>query len=191
MAKIVLASASPRRSQLLDQIGVEFIVRPSSVDENKFDGQAAINLVQQLAAAKSRDVANRLDNGLVIGADTVVVYHGQVLGKPQSYDEAYAMLSKLSGSCHKVVTGLTIIDIENSTQRIDYKITEVEMREITNQEISDYISTGEPMDKAGGYGIQERGAIFVKEIKGSYTNVVGLPVTKLVMMCKDLGYQIV
>ncbi|ADL12097.1 Maf family protein [Acetohalobium arabaticum] len=191
MAKIVLASASPRRSQLLDQIGVEFIVQPSSVDESKFDGQAAINLVQQLAAAKSRDVANKLDKGLVIGADTVVVHHGQVLGKPESDDEAYAMLSKLSGSCHQVITGLAVIDIENSTTRIDYKITEVEMREFSGQEISDYISTGEPMDKAGGYGIQERGAIFVTGIKGSYTNVVGLPVTKLVMICKDLGYQIV
>ncbi|MBM7623093.1 Maf family nucleotide pyrophosphatase [Sporohalobacter salinus] len=191
MERVVLASASPRRSQLLEQIGVEFTVHPSNIDESKVNKDSAIDLVTELAVSKSKDVAQKLDKGLVIGADTVVVYENQILGKPDSYDKAYAMLTTLSGTYHQVITGLAVIDVENSIQRVDYKITKVEMRELTDQEISDYIATKEPMDKAGGYGIQQRGAVFVKGINGSYTNVVGLPVTKLVMMCSELGHQIV
>lgn len=191
MNRIVLASASPRRSQLLKQIEVEFSVQPSGIDESKIHDSSAIDLVQQLAVAKSKDVAKKLDKGLVIGADTVVAYKNQILGQPDSHDEAATMLTKLNGTYHQVITGLAVIDIEASIQKVDYKTTEVEMRKITNQEISDYINTGEPMDKAGGYGIQQRGAVFITGINGSYTNVVGLPVAKLVMMCRELGYKIV
>lgn len=191
MKKVVLASASPRRQELLEQIYVNFVTIPSNVDETKINGEDPIDLVQKLALAKADDVAKRVGNSLVIGADTVVVYKDEVLGKPNSNAEAYEMLSKLRETEHQVITGFAIIDTNTLEQKIDYEMTKVIMKDFTDQDISDYIATGEPMDKAGGYAIQERGAVFVEKIDGSYSNVVGLPLSKLVINCKELGYQIV
>ncbi|KXS36683.1 MULTISPECIES: Maf family protein [unclassified Candidatus Frackibacter] len=191
MKKIVLASASPRRQELLEQIGVDFVTIPSNIDEGQIRIKSPTKLARHLALSKAKNVAKRVGNSLVIGADTIVVYEDEVLGKPNSKDEAFTMLSKLSGKEHQVITGLAVIDTNTLNQKVIYEVTEVTMRQFTNQEISDYIATGEPMDKAGAYAIQERGAIFVDKITGSFSNVVGLPLTKLFVICQELGYRLV
>jgi septum formation protein len=191
MKKVVLASASPRRQELLEQIHVNFVTIPSNIDESEIKANKSVDLVQKLALAKANNVAKRVANSLVIGADTIVVHKEKVLGKPSSDNDGFNMLSKLSGDQHQVITGLAVIDADTRQRKLDYEVTKVMMREITNQEISDYIATKEPRDKAGSYAIQEKGAIFVDKIDGSFSNVVGLPLAKLVMVCRDLGYQIV
>ncbi|MGM0471349.1 MAG: Maf family protein [Bacillota bacterium] len=191
MVDLVLASASPRRRDLLEQIGAEFRVVPSQIDEEEITAKSAAKLVQRLATAKAKEVAKRVESELVIGADTVVVNKEQVLGKPDSKEEAYEMLLSLRGGCHQVMTGLAIIDLIKGQKRIDYQVTEVKMRHFSRQEIEDYIATGEPLGKAGSYAIQERGAILVTRISGSYTNIVGLPVTRLIELSQELGYQII
>ena len=191
MESIVLASASPQRRDLLKQIGVEFTVVPSGIDESQVEGSDYLDLVQRLAQAKANQVAENMNNCLIIAADTIVVYKGEVLGKPNSKREAEKMLKKLSGTKHQVITGIAIKNLNKSTEVVDYEITDVLMRELSQQEITDYVATGEAMDKAGAYAIQGRGAILVNSIRGLFSNVVGLPLTKVVTHCKKLGYKLV
>ncbi|MCK8825597.1 Maf family protein [Fuchsiella alkaliacetigena] len=191
MERIVLASASPRRRDLLKQIGVEFTVVPSGIDESQVEGSDYLDLVQRLAQVKATQVAQTMDSALIIAADTIVVYNKEeVLGKPNSKREAEKMLKKLSGTEHQVITGIAIKDLNKSIEIVDYEITDVLMRELTQQEITDYVATGEPMDKAGAYAIQGRGAILINSIRGLFSNVVGLPLTKVVTHCKKLGYKL-
>lgn len=176
--KLILASASPRRAQLLKQVGIPFQVIPSTVNE-EVECFTAEEMVVKLALAKARQVASALSDGLVLGADTVVVDHDSVLGKPRSADEARNMLKQLSGGEHRVITGLALVDAAGGGYQTAVSETRVWMRALESELINAYVATGEPMDKAGAYGIQGKAAIFVERIEGCYFNVVGLPVSEL------------
>ena len=183
--KIILASESPRRQELLKQIGLEFDIISSDIEETVNQNQKPEKLVQQLSYLKAEDVAQKVKNeSLIIAADTIVVYKNEILGKPKDEQDAYKMLKKLSGNIHEVFTGFTIIN--NYTNKIvsDYEKTLVKFRELSEEEIKGYIKTQEPMDKAGAYGIQKIGSLLVEEIKGDYFNVVGLPLCKLALVLK-------
>ena len=177
---IVLASKSPRREQLLKQIGLNFIVVPSNIDEKKISIISNDLYVSKLAYLKAENVSNQYKNSWVIGADTVVALDNDCLGKPGSKEEAYFMLKKLSGKKHKVITGYTIINKKKEKKFSEIIKTDVIFRIISDLEIEAYINTKEPFDKAGSYAIQGYGAAFVNNICGSYTNVVGLPVCEII-----------
>ena len=177
---MILASESPRRSALLKQIGLEFEVVPSGVDEGGIRGETPEEKALNAATAKALQVARRMREGIVIGADTLVVLEGEVMGKPSSPREAVEMLFKLSGKTHQVVTGVALV--EARTMRVDSWVerTLVTFRELTRREILEYVESGIPLDKAGAYGIQDRAAAFVKRIEGCFYNVVGLPLASLI-----------
>ena len=178
---IILASQSPRRQELLKYITTEFEIRVSEVDEALPDGISPSDAVLYLSNIKAQPFANGDD--IVIGADTVVALDGKLLGKPRSEKEAAEMLRSLSGRIHKVYTGVAIVCGDKVTSFFDE--TEVEFYPLTDEEIFDYVATGEPMDKAGAYGIQGRGAVLVKRINGDYFNVMGLPISKVYRELKD------
>ncbi len=174
--KIILASGSPRRKEILHSAGYEFEVRTSSADETLPKNISPEEAVMYLAQIKG-DAIKSEDDEIVISADTVVVLDGEILGKPKDISDAHRMLTALSGRTHSVLTGVCIRNKEKKT--VFYENTEVEFWNLTQEEISDYIKTGEPFDKAGGYGIQGKGAMLVKKINGDYLNVVGLPMSRL------------
>ncbi len=196
MNKIILASASPRRRELLEQLGVEFEIIPSQAEE-KMKSMEPSRMVMELSEIKAEDIYNRLSQeekelSTVIGADTVVAFEDQVMGKPQSNSEAIEMLSRLQNNTHQVYTGVTLI-FRKGPGKVPSKIsffekTDVTMYPISSDEIAAYVNTGEPMDKAGAYGIQGRGAAFIKEIHGDYNNVVGLPIGRLYQEMKRYQY---
>lgn len=177
MKKIVLASASPRRKELLKDIVSDFEIKPSFADETVPDGMKCEDIPCYLALTKARDIAKDTEDAVVIGSDTIVVVDDIVLNKPKDEVQAFSMLKLLSGRKHKVMTGCAIVykDLEYSFS----DVTEVEFYSLSDEEIRSYIATGDPMDKAGAYGIQSQGKILVKGIYGDFYNVVGLPVGKL------------
>lgn len=184
--KIILASASPRRRELLAQIGLDFQVLVSEVEE-KVNTDIPYLVVEQLSAQKAEAVAQKLEKeepALVIGADTIVVCDGQILGKPRDKEEAVQMLRKLNGRSHQVYTGVTLI-FRDKTKTF-YEATEVEFYSMTEEEIGAYVETLDPLDKAGAYGIQGFCARYIKGITGDYNNVVGLPVGRLYQEMKRL-----
>jgi len=186
-SELILASASPRRAALLGQIGLRFRVRASRMGddgETALPGEGAEAHARRLALAKAREVAARLDRGLVVGADTVVVLGRRILGKPADPAEARAFLLSLSGRTHRVITAVAVIDAATGRSEVGAAVTAVRMRGFDAAEAERYIATGEPMDKAGAYGIQGRGALLVAGIRGDYFNVVGLP---LVLLADLLG----
>ena len=184
--KIVLASQSPRRQDLLGKMGLEFTTRSPQIDEDAFQGRDARDLVQTLSREKARWVAAQLPGDpIVIGADTVVVRDGTILGKPKDPAEAQAMLASLSGRTHQVYTGVTVCQGDKVVTQAEE--TQVTFRPLTQQEIACYVATGEPMDKAGAYGIQGLGGLLVAGIQGDYHNVVGLPVCRLGQILRDFG----
>ncbi|MFC1876373.1 Maf family protein [Thermodesulfobacteriota bacterium] len=176
---LILASKSPRRKELLEQAGLSFVVVPSCVDENGINIMAPENLVKTLAEAKARDVAGAYPESWVIGADTIVLIHGEILGKPDSIETARQMIQQLNGHIHEVFTGYAIFCEAMQTCVSGVEKTEVYFRNLSQQEIEWYIQTDEPYDKAGGYAIQGLGSFLVKRIYGSYTNVVGLPICEV------------
>lgn len=181
--RLVLASASPRRAALLSQIGLTFEARPSDVVEpphSAYSGKRVDEVTQELALLKARDVVHHYDKGVIIGADTLVSLNEKLLGKPTDDADAMAMLTQLSGTSHEVVTGVVLVDASTGHTITWAETTLVHFRELHRTEIADYIATGEAADKAGAYGIQERGAAFVRRIEGCYFNVVGLPLASLV-----------
>ncbi|MGQ9524503.1 MAG: Maf family protein [Armatimonadota bacterium] len=193
MRRIVLASESVRRRELMELMGLEFEVCPSGLDEDsaEFRGDAA-GYVRELARAKARAVADRVRNGLVVGADTAVVVDDEVLGKPKDRDDAVRMLRLLVGRAHKVFSGIAVLDICDGVVRaecVDHVETEVRMRAVGDDVIRSYVDSGEPMDKAGAYAIQGLGSVLVEGIVGDYYNVVGLPVCRLSMMLEAFGVQ--
>lgn len=194
MRDLVLASASPRRKQLLEQMGLEFSVIASKVAETVASGLSPGAVAESLAGQKARDVANSLSSGLVIGADTIVVQQDQkgyaILGKPEDSIQAAEMLKGLSGSTHQVITGIALVDVETGKELLQHQVTTVNFRELEAEEITAYVATGEPLDKAGAYGIQGLGALFVTGIEGCYFNVVGLPLARLGMMLKEFGISV-
>lgn len=188
--KIILASKSPRRRELLNQMGIEdFKVTAPNVDETVEPGLAPAQMVEELSLRKATAVANRAGpNDLILAADTVVALDGNVLGKPRDEEDAFAMLSALSGREHHVYTGVTALLGEQAVTQ--HEETAVAFRDLTRSEIRAYIATGEPMDKAGAYGIQGLGALLVSGIRGDYCNVVGLPVFRLGRMLAGLGVDL-
>ena len=185
MYKIILASESPRRKEIMELMGISFTTIASQVEEVITDKEPA-KIVQALAALKTEDVASRFKNNneniIVIGADTMVFYQDKALGKPKDEQEARKMLQMLSGNTHEVYTGVNIIIMKKNSlyKSISLAVcTKVVVANLSNDEIEDYIKTGEPMDKAGAYGIQGRFGIYIKEIIGDYYNVVGLPIANI------------
>ncbi|MDZ7269797.1 MAG: Maf family protein [candidate division KSB1 bacterium] len=176
---VILASASPRRAELLRKIGLDFEVHPSHIDEE--DGVYHLHpaeMVVELARRKALAVADRYDSALVIGADTTVVLEGVVLGKPATPEEAAAMLARLAGRTHEVYTGFAIVDRPTGRLARGVEKTEVTFRPLRPEEIAAYVASGAPMDKAGAYGIQDFSAVFVERIAGCFYNVVGFPLTR-------------
>ena len=176
--KIILASASPRRREILENAGFSFAVCPVDVDETMEPSDCPKMAVQLLAAKKAAAAASK-QNGLVIGADTIVVDGNEILGKPQSEADAFRMLRQLSGKTHAVMTGIAVVRAADGYMRTHCEETYVTFRALSDAEISDYIKTGEPMDKAGAYGIQGKGGALVEAVSGDIQNVIGLPLSAL------------
>lgn len=191
MPKLVLASQSPRRQELLRSLGAEFSVVPASINENSVEGHTPVELAEGAAYAKASWVAARVAEGIVVGADTIVLLDsGEILGKPRGVSEAVVMLSRLSGTGHQVVTGVAVLDSGNGRERVFHEVTRVFFRSLSQREIEQYVATGEPLDKAGAYGIQGKGALLVERIEGCYFNVVGLPLPKLGQALSDFGISL-
>lgn len=193
MARIILASASPRRKDILEQVGISCEVIPSSIDEDLITADSPSALVEALSKAKAEDVSAHFENDfVVIGADTVVVKDSKVLGKPSNEAEAHKMLQMLQGNRHEVFTGVTLISVSGGKGLIDtfHVRTIVDMIPMTPELITSYIQTGEPMDKAGGYGIQGRGAAYIRDIAGDFFNVVGLPISTVLSRLEHMGVNL-
>jgi septum formation protein len=188
MQHLVLASSSPRRKELLKNLHLTFEISSSEVDESFNPELMPEEIVTDLANRKAKVVAQQYPESFVIGADTIVVANNRILGKPQTESEAAEMLSMLSGKTHAVYTGVSII--QGNTQRSFFEKTEVTFWELTQDEINAYIKSGEPFDKAGGYGIQGFGSMLVKQISGDYFAVVGLPVSRTVRELRLAGYHL-
>ena len=186
---LVLASASPRRAELLRAAGIPFEVVAADVDERQHGGEAPDAYVERLAIAKATTVAAARPGRVVLGADTTVVLDDEVLGKPRDAAEAAAMLRRLSGRSHRVLTGVCLIGPDAHPES-GVAATTVEFRPLTGREIEQYVATGEPMDKAGAYAIQGGAGAFVTRIHGDYDNVVGLPVALIQAMCRAAGIQV-
>ena len=185
---LILASGSPRRRQLLEQIGLTFVVRSSDVDESVSPGLTPAQVVESLSARKGEAVAAEAVPGdLVLSADTVVALDGAILGKPRDRAEAEAMLTALSGRTHQVYTGVTLL--QDGRRLTEHEVTAVTFRPLSPGEIAAYVSTGEPMDKAGAYGIQGLGALLVERLEGDYFNVMGLPLCRLGEMLAQFGVR--
>jgi septum formation protein len=188
--KLVLASSSPRREEILEQLNLKFTIVPSKIDEDNFDSSDPVELVRKLAEEKARSVSQLVEDAIIIAADTVVVHNDQILGKPSGKLDAKKMLKKLSSDQHQVITGVAVLNSSSGKSYVDYNITEVKMTALTEQEINNYVDTGEPLDKAGSYAIQGFGGLFVEEIKGSYYSVMGLPIHQLAKLLDKFNYGI-
>jgi septum formation protein len=185
---LVLASASPRRRALLKRLGMRFEIVPSTVEEIGLDGELPHAQVCRLALAKAREVAERYPDFWVLGADTIVVIDGIILGKPHDEEEAKGMLRRLAARIHEVYTGYALVNAQfPELQTVRYVRSAVRIRELSPLEIEGYVKTGEPMDKAGAYAVQGIGSGIVESISGSYTNVVGLPLCEVARDLKELG----
>jgi septum formation protein len=188
MRPIILASASPRRAELLRQIGVVFESRPADIDETPIDGEQPGDYVVRLAREKAEVVGRLVPEGIVIGSDTSVVSGGRILGKPASPAAAAETLQLLSARTHQVLTGVAVVVDGYAESRL--VVTDVTFRNLRPDEISAYVRTGEPMDKAGSYGIQGLGGIFVESFQGSYSSVVGLPLRETADLLAQAGYPV-
>jgi len=191
--KLILASASPRRAQILRDAGLRFELARANVNERRKRGETAQAMTRRLAHAKAYAVVKRLGKdgreAIVIGADTIVEVDGELLGKPQSPQAAREMLAKLAGKTHRVITSVAAIRLSDHAEKLTTETTRVRFAVLSADEISDYLMTGEPLDKAGAYGVQGIGGRFIERIEGCYFNVVGLPLARLYRMLIDLGWQ--
>ena len=188
--KLILASASIRRAEILRDAGFSFTVLPPAVDETPYPGESAHDLVERLAEAKAELIATRaIGPAIVIGADTEVTLEGHIFGKPRSTDDARHMLEKLSGHTHAVVTGVALIRLPDAERLTFVESTLVHFAALSAEEISRYLATGEPHDKAGAYAIQGRAGRYIPRIEGCYFNVVGLPLARLQQALASLGWS--
>jgi septum formation protein len=188
--KLILASASVRRAEILHDAGFSFTVLSSAIDETPYPGESAHDLVQRLAFGKAELVATRaVGPAIVIGADTEVTLEGHIFGKPRSSDDARHMLETLSGRTHAVVTGVSLVRLPDAERVTFVESTLVHFNMLSREEISRYLSTGEPHDKAGAYGIQGRAGRYIPRIEGCYFNVVGLPLARLQQALTSLGWS--
>lgn len=186
---IYLASASPRRRQLLRQLGINHRVRPVDIDESHRPGETARDLVVRLAREKAQAAVDSLGRDTpVLAADTVVVVDAEILGKPSDGDDALGMLQRLSGRSHQVLTAVAVVDA--TAERDTVNTTEVVFRAMTEAESRSYVATGEPLDKAGAYAIQGKGAIFVERVAGSYSGVMGLPLFETALLLRQSGIDV-
>ncbi|MFJ7727104.1 Maf family protein [Neobacillus sp. NPDC097160] len=188
MQNLILASSSPRRKELLENLHLTFAISSSEVDESFDPALTPEDVVMELAERKAQAVFQKNQDAFVIGSDTIVALNGRILGKPADEAEAISMLKSLSGQQHDVFTGVSILSPESSTTF--FEKTEVWFWELTDDEIKAYVQTGEPLDKAGAYGIQQLGSMLVKKINGDYFAVVGLPVARTIRELKKAGYQL-
>lgn len=188
--RIILASNSPRRQELLSQTGVKFEVIPSNFEESRVQ-LPPVKLVEYFAYMKAKDVSKAIrEEALVIGSDTVV-YCDEIMGKPRNREEAFCMLAKLSGKQHLVISGVSIINTATGESLTEHESTKVKIKKLSKDEITSYINTGEPEDKAGAYAIQGLGSLFVEKIQGDYFNVVGLPIFRLRKMLEHFGVKLI
>ena len=175
--KLILASKSPRRAEILQAVAWPFEQMAAGIDETRHESEDAVVYVKRLARMKAETVAKRIGKGLVLGADTVVVVEGEILGQPQDEEDARRMLRLLNGKWHEVLTGVALVRAGETNQTlVDHQSTRVRFCEMSDEEINWYVSTGEPSDKAGAYAIQGKGGIFIEKIEGDYFNIVGLPI---------------
>lgn len=175
--KIVLASGSPRRKEILENMNLKFDIIKSEIEETTVENESPEKLVKRLSYEKAHDIASKNLDSIVIGADTVVVLDNNVLGKPKDKEEAFNMLKEMSGKEHEVITGISILCLELEKEISDFCVSKVKFRNLSDDEIYSYIETGECMDKAGAYGIQGLGSLLVEYIKGDYFNIVGFPIS--------------
>lgn len=185
---LVLASGSPRRREFLSLLGLRFAVRPPEVDETPLPGEAPRRYVERLAAAKARAAAG--DGEVVIAADTTVVVDGDILGKPADAEEASAMLARIAGRWHEVLTAVAVAAPSRAEPAMGVASTHVRMAAMAPERIAWYVATGEPFDRAGAYAIQGLGALLVEEVRGNYTNVVGLPLPLVEALCRRVGVEL-
>lgn len=186
---MILASNSPRRKEILKDLGFNLKIIPADIDETS-DKKDIIEKVIDIAYKKALSISKKYKNEFILSADTIVEIGGEILGKPTSKEDVYKYLKLLSGKIHRVITAFSFINIEKNISIKDYSISEVEFYEISNEQIEWYIKTEEPFDKAGGYGIQGLGRIFVKEIKGDFFSIMGFPISKFIVSLEKLGYKI-
>ena len=190
MKRIILASASPRRKELLENIGLKFEVEPSDYPEDMRSGLSPDELARAISLEKARVVASRHRNAIVIAADTFIVFRGKIMGKPGTEAEARKMLMRLRGKPHSVITGFTILDTDENRVFTKSVETVVYIKNLTSEEVDAYVKSGEPLDKAGAYAIQGLGSIIVERIEGDYFNVIGLPLSALAEGLKDFGIHV-
>ncbi|MCF6092704.1 Maf family protein [Microaerobacter geothermalis] len=190
LRKIILASSSPRRKELLGNLGLQFEVEASDADETISDFLSPSENVMELALRKAKAVSQWKREGIIIGADTIVVLENEILGKPRDQEDAFSMLTRLQGRIHVVYSGVALIDMDNQKEVKGFQSTKVHMVPLGSEEIKRYVATGEPMDKAGSYAIQGMGATLIDWIEGCYFNVVGLPLAFLREELKKLGIRI-
>ena len=182
--KFVLGSSSPRRAELLRKAGINFeVIVPENINEEQISADP-VSHVLELSRKKAENVAKKVNDSLILGADTVVVLNGEILGKPKDGEDAFKMLKKLSGKEHLVYTGISLVDKDKERILSGYQLTKVKFNQLKDKEIKDYIDTGEPLDKAGAYGIQGMGNFLVEKIEGDMDNVIGLPLRKLEELLK-------
>ena len=187
MSALILASASPRRIEMLRNVRIDFNIVPSEVEESSVNARNPHECVKECARLKAFDVAKKYPDSWILGADTIVVINSEILGKPVDENHAVEMLRKLSGKRHRVISAFCLMKGDEGKSVIESVETEVLFKRLSDYEIRGYVATGEPMDKAGAYGIQGIGSFLVKEIKGSYTNVVGLPLAEVIDALTELG----
>lgn len=190
MQRLILASSSPRRKILLEQLGVQFEIVTSSISEKVDKNLIPEEVAKSLAYQKAYDVASKMNSGLILGLDTIVVIDNNILGKPKDSSDIYNMLEQLSGKVHQVITGVCLINATDKSFLLDSDVSYIKMRDISRDEIGQYIKSEEPFEKAGSYAIQGLGAVFVEDIKGSYSGIVGLPIFKVYKMLKHYGIDV-
>jgi len=191
MKKIYLASSSPCRKQLLSQIGLEFEVVTSDYEEDMTLDLTPTELAKFLSIGKAESVDKNIQSGLIIAADTFISFNNKVLGKPKDEEDAKVILQSISGKVVEAITGLTIMDAKTKKQISKAAVTKVFIKKLSDREIDNYIKTGEPMDKAGAFGIQEIGALLIEKIEGDYNNIVGLPLFALSEVLKEFDFRLI
>jgi len=193
---LVLASSSPRRQELIATLGLPVRVRPSLADESTPPGWAPSRVVEELSLRKAKAVAESMEappageSFIIVGSDTIVALEGEIMGKPKNEEDALGMLERLSGRTHEVYTGVTCLEPGTGKTATSHRSTKVRMRPLSSVQLARYVATGEPMDKAGAYGIQEKGALLVEGIEGDFFNVVGLPLSLLAEMLEPFGVSL-
>lgn len=188
--KIILASRSPRRKQMLEQIGLQFEIMESEYEEDMNAKNDPYELVKFLALNKARDVARHYDDAIIIGADTVVVMDNKIIGKPKNRETARELLKSFSGREHGVISGFVIIDTKNNLEIVDYGEAMLKFKDLTDEDINDYIDCGDPLDVAGGYNMVAKAPVFLESIKGDFYSIIGLPLNKIYTELRKMGIKV-